>query len=116
MGAGGNGGTGGVVAPDAAIGGGGAIAPDAATVVDSPASGGAIALDASPADGALSGDAVAVDAAPVPDSAVVPAVCPTPTKAGNLAIINGPAAAGVIPLDVTGPTPPTYYPATGTCQ
>jgi hypothetical protein len=120
MGAGGNGGNigaGGVVAMDADVGGGGAIAMDAALVVDSPVG---VGVDAAPADSAPSGG---IDGGPVADagllvadSAVAPVVCPTPTKAGNLAIINGPAAAGVIPLDVTGPTPPVYDPATNTCQ
>jgi hypothetical protein len=119
MGAGGNGGNigaGGVVAMDADVGGGGAIALDAAPV-DSPV---VVGVDAAPADSAPSGTAdggpVADGGLLVADSAVAPAVCPTPTKAGNLAIINGPAAAGVIPLDVTGSTPPVYDPATNTCQ
>jgi hypothetical protein len=90
---------------------------DAAVVVDSPVG---VGVDAAPVDSAASGG---IDGGPVadagqlvPDSAVSPAVCPTPTKAGNLAIINGPPAAGVIPLDVTGPTPPVYAPTTNTCQ
>ena len=120
MGAGGNGGgvgAGGIVAMDADIGGGGAISVDAAVVVDSPVSVGA---DAPPVDtvpsGGIDGGPVADAGLLVADSAVAPAVCPTPTKAGNLAIINGPAAAGVIPLDVTGPTPPVYDPTNNTCQ
>jgi hypothetical protein len=95
---------------------------DAAVVVDSPVGAG---VDAAPVDsvpsGGIDGGSVTdggsvADAGPVADSAVAPAVCPTPTKAGNLAIVNGPAAAGVIPLDVTGPTPPVYDPATNTCK
>jgi len=38
------------------------------------------------------------------------------TKETNLALINAPAASGVVVVDVPGPSPPTYDPNTSTCK
>jgi hypothetical protein len=64
-----------------------------------------------PDAGADAGDAVIPDAG-APDAPVATG----PTKDGHLAIINAPAAADVTAVDVPGPTPPTYDPATLTCK
>ena len=137
-GAGGTGG-GGTVAVDAGPADSavvdGAVAVDAGPAADSAVVDGVVARDVPIADSAAVDVPVTIDAGSAADggsgdrdgggdaAAVVDtagpsadAGSPTATKAGHLAIINAPPAAGVVALTVTGAAPLTYDPATGTCQ
>jgi hypothetical protein len=106
-------GQGGAVGTGGAGAGGNSLRVDAAVV----GTGGNVGIDAAIGTGgsvAIDGSSQIVDATGS-DTSPIPAAC-TNTAAGNLAIINAAPAAGVVAVDVPGPIPPKYDPATATCQ
>ena len=104
-----------------ALGTGGSGAGGASAGIDGAAgSGGSGAVDVAAMDvaavdtAAVEVSGLVVDAL-VSEAGSTPVSC-TGTKTTNLAIINASPAAGVVAVDVPGPTPPTYDPSTSTCK
>jgi hypothetical protein len=109
IGQGGAGGSGGAVGSGGAIASGGATVPDAGLLGDS----GSLVPEAGTVADSGGG---AADVGTTADAAPATADGSVPNLPEHLSIINGPPGPGVVPLDITGATPPTYDPSTMTCK